>query len=278
MLSCGACGNELTEFDRFCGACGAPAPPPPQRGRRVIAAIAVFAAAALGLAAIAAGGYYALAQRDKPHASVRLALGQLKLLGPEPEPSPAATDTAKPVDEEKPAQPAETPSPSPSADAAPSDTPTQDSATDKAKPSDKGIAAGLWSFTTELFNVTKVDMSDRSFQLSRQGVGTKESNSQCVTKAIASNPSGNAFPFRSGLECLPITFTMADNQYRSRMTCNFPQYGGRRQVDVIGQYTSESIALEMRVRVPAQVVIGDFQRAPEIYMHYRMQGARTGPC
>ncbi|MDD3800045.1 MAG: DUF3617 family protein [Novosphingobium sp.] len=137
---------------------------------------------------------------------------------------------------------------------------------------------GRWVFITELYNVSKVDSSDTSFELSRQGIGARETDAQCVSQAIAKNPRASAFPFRAGMGCRPTNLSIAKNRYQGAMTCNFPQYGGRRPVDVYGQYSSNSLALDLRVRVPAQIVTGDFENPPEIYMHYRMTGYREGPC
>lgn len=285
MKKCSSCGNELADTDRFCGECGAavPAaasPPSPQaslgtlvpiraaRLRRYtvrgLAALAVLA----GLLLAGGGIYYLLSDKPQRGAIVRFALGEhaaiLEAAVPEETPTPEPTETETPKPEPTETTPAtEVAATVPAPSATPAQTPVQ---------------PGGWAFTTQLINVTKANPADASFELNRQGIGASEAHSICMSEAGASNLRASAFPFPPGLDCRPSYMMMADGRYRSNMTCNFPQYGGRRPVDASGQYSGDNISITARVRVPAEIISGDFARTPEIYLHYRIAGRRTGGC
>lgn len=276
MRTCGSCGNELGEADRFCGECGSaipllrqqpseravaavPAPAPPAKLLRRLA----YTALGITLCAGAGATYYAISNELAPSEVIRITLGEASRNTEDPIPEAEISDS--PIEAET--QAIESPS-----DTLP--TPAAISSAD----ADMLIEPGNWSFTTLLTNVTKVNSSDTSFQLSRQGIGSSESHSLCILPASAANPRSIGFPFRGSMDCNTGNASMANGRYRGNMSCNLPQYGGRRPVDADGQYTAEGIALALRVRVPAEVVSGDFRDPPEIYLHYRLTGTRTGPC
>jgi hypothetical protein len=270
MRRCGSCGGAVSASDGICGACGALLTPadasqPPPTGPswwRLAAALAGFL-----LVVVAAAGYTLLPSRHRPIQFIRLTLGDPVPALPEPAETPA-------------------PVPSPTPTESPAATATDSAATTDAEPSaseppeggGEAIVAGQWSFRTVLVNVTKADPSDTSFLLNREGIGMSEGSSRCVSAAAAADPRSIAFPFQPGMDCRPSSFTMADNLYRASLTCNFPQYGGRRPVEAEGRYAPADISVDLRVRVPAQVVRGDFENAPQIYLHYRLTGHRTQPC
>ncbi len=272
MKTCGSCGSTLADFDRFCGDCGAviatsPADTAqPSQGALVTAKTVrrskikrglVLGAVGLVLITTVYGVYFSVGDRVEPGALVRFALSSRE--DPEAKAEPKTAEEAADEQPEKPEAESQT------EDEAPLQPPTK-------------VEPGSWSFTTELFNVTKVDLSDTSFQISRQGIGSTESITQCVSPAIASNPRMSAFPFAASMNCRPASFVMGDNRYRSTLTCTFPQYGGDRPVEAEGQYSRDKISLTVRVRVPAEIVSGDFERPPEIYMDYKMTGYRAGGC
>jgi hypothetical protein len=186
------------------------------------------------------------------------------------------------------AAPVEAPAPVPSPTASESlaAMPTESAAPAEAEPSASAppeadgaaIVPGQWAFRTVLVNVTKADPSDTSFLLNREGIGMSEGSSRCVSAAAAADPRSTAFPFQPGMDCRPASFTMDGGLYRASLTCNFPQYGGRRPVEAEGRYSPTDISVNLRVRVPADVVTGEFEKAPEIYLHYRLTGRRTQPC
>lgn len=291
MQTCISCGSELNGNDRFCRECGAenagadarpltlliPAPAPSgaararearRRNKRSKIAFGLLLASLVLLGVmLAAIGYLVLAGRESPGAATRFALDYATeaVADPEPEPSPAPEPAETPATAEDEGEEAAEPADDTPDNSAP---PRQDSR----------IEPGRWAFTTELVNVTKVDPSDMSFRLSRQGIGSREASSQCVSRAVAGSPGSSAFPLGAVLGCRANSFAMADNRYSARMTCNLPQYGGPRPVDVQGQYSDTGIALDLRIRVPAAVVVGEFETPPQIYMHYRMTGQHSGEC
>ena len=288
MNICSVCGSAAADADRFCGDCGAPlgpdASPPQQAGedrqgeeyaapRRNPWGITA-ALSTLVLVAVGAGCYYLLVNGSAPGKTIRLAIGDLPFTSPEPEPdtTPTPSETASEAGDETASESA-TPEPAPSGSATP-DSP----ALAAPIPADGAIMPGSWAFNTLLYNVTKVDMSDTSFRLSREGIGLSESSSQCVSPSLAANPGSGTFPFRPGMDCRASSFSMTGNRYRATLTCNFPQYGGRRPVEAEGRYSPDDISVNLRVRVPAQIVNGDFANPPEIYLHYRISGRRTQPC
>ena len=287
MKTCGLCGGELTDFDRFCGECGGavvePEPEmPPSKGAlvplsaalfrrrtvRVLGVLLVF----IAVIAIGSEAYLVIARQQAPGAIIRFALN-------EPSQSWAPAETEAPSETAPSEKPSETQSAqevTPSESADPSTSPTAQSSQPPITP--PVITSGSWVFSTELLQVTKVDPSDTSFELSRQGIGSSETNTQCVTAAIANDPRSSAFPFRPSMSCQPTSFSMQDGHYRANMTCNFPQFGGRKSVDADGVYSGDSVSLSARVKIPAQVVSGDFSKPPEIYLHYKISGRRTGGC
>lgn len=277
VKTCFACARNIEDADRFCGHCGAdqsavvavqePAAEPAAvpvgpkaesilRGRGVAIGLGVVVAAAVGALV------WSYLDGNREPGTVRVALdgllygsddGEQPAAGaPEPEPSDAPTDPAG-------GQPVEaTASPAPPGDAV-------------------MLQPGRWQFTTQLVGVSKVNPND-NFEISRQGIGSNEAHSICVTPAAAENPRAIAFPFQQALGCSPSSFDMSDGSYSSRLTCSFPQFGGRRPVSANGQYSRINASVSVNVQVPAQVVEGDFEEPPEILMQYRIQGYLTGPC
>ena len=140
------------------------------------------------------------------------------------------------------------------------------------------IQPGNWLLTTQFVDISKVDPLDDSFTINRNGVGDFETGAVCVSEAAAQAPAGIAFPFPAGMGCTVSSFTMSGGNYSSTMSCNFPQYGGRRPVEASGNYSNIGLDIRARVTVPAEVVVGEFEEAPEIVMHYRMSGNYGGPC
>jgi hypothetical protein len=128
-----------------------------------------------------------------------------------------------------------------------------------------------------LVNVTKADPSDTSFLLDREGIGMSEGSSRCVSPAAAADPRSIAFPFQPGMDCQSSAFAMTGQVYRASLTCNFPQYGGRRPVEAEGRFSPADVSVDLRVTVPAEVVRGSFEKAPEIILHYRLTGRRSRP-
>jgi hypothetical protein len=228
----------------------------------------------LALVVAGAGGYYLLASENAPGKAIRLAIGDLPFSSsdPEPEATPTPSESASEAGDETASESA-TPEPAPSGSATPDNSSPADAAL-----ADGAVMPGSWAFSTLLYNVTKVDMSDTSFKLSREGIGLSEPSSQCVSPSLAANPGSGAFPFRPAMDCRASSFSMAGNRYRATLTCNFPQYGGRRPVEAEGQYSPTDVSVNLRVRVPARIVNGDFANPPEIYLHYRISGRRTQPC
>lgn len=283
MQRCNSCDNELSEEDRFCGECGAavilpdePRSEGPSMGelvparsarlRRIAGRVFLVASLLVGVSAVSAGAYYLLATEAQQGAIIRFAMREgIGLVSDEP--SPEATETPTEEASEEPTEEA-------------SETPTEAATTAAAEPAQAQmvIQPGNWNFSMSLVNVTKANPADTTFELSRQGIGASEASSMCVTENVASNPSLTAFPLPTSLDCRPSSLVMAGGRYGASMTCNFPQYGGRRPLDVTGQYSSDSISLTTRVRVPSDIVSGDFARTPEIVLHYRITGRRTGGC
>ncbi len=279
MGNCGSCGNAILANDRFCGECGAPiatAADPvrlpvvvPENGRRK--RLLITLGLLTGLLVLAGGSYFWLSAQSRQSKVIRFALGDfVPGMAAEPEasetPSPDASET-----------PGETETPSDAATDGASEAPAATAAAN-GPALQTAIMPGNWTFTTVLTNVTKVDPSDTSFQLNRQGLGRSESWSQCVSPDVAAQPRSTAFPFRPSMGCRPSSYAIAGGSYRASMTCNFPQNGGARPVEANGSYTPDTAAISARVRVPAQVVSGDFEKVPEIYLDYRLTAARTGPC
>lgn len=288
MRRCGSCDAPCGEFDRFCGDCGAvlpdasdaeasPAPvsaalpqPPPQRraGKKW-----VFASAAATAVLIGALGttYFLISSGSDSGRVIRIALKDITdtIAPSRPPETPDAEETDEPEEE---LTPSETPA------AQETSSPTEAPSAIAATAPDTLIAPGTWTFNTMLINVTKVDPSDASFRLNREGLGMSETNSQCITSSVAANPRAISFPLRGNMDCRASSFSMTGNRYRASMTCNFPQYGGRRPVEAEGRYSQTDVSVDLRVRVPAQVVSGDFQDIPEINLHYRVSGRRTQAC
>jgi len=283
MLSCISCENELADDDRFCGECGTAVISPnpsrsegPSMGELVTARSARFrrimmrclliasAFAILSLTGIAV--YYLTASKAHQGAIIRFAMGEGNQI-------PSIELTPEP-----PQLPSEEPTEASSEETTEALQPTPSAPAESEALEAKVIQPGAWSFTMSLFNVTKANPGDTSFELSRQGIGASETSQMCVSEAIASNPRLAAFPLPASLDCEPSSLVMAGGRYGSSMTCNFPQYGGRRALDVSGQYTDQNVSLTTRVRVPANIVSGEFARTPEIVLHYRIVGRRTGGC
>ncbi|HTN14158.1 MAG TPA: DUF3617 family protein [Sphingomonadaceae bacterium] len=281
MEICGSCGAAIYENDRYCGGCGAPIataadpvrlPVPVKTGRWCRRAL-LAAGLVSGIALLGGGAFALIASQSRPGAVIRFALGDF---APTVTAEPEASETPTPETSETPSAtptPSESPSVTTSETASPVAPQTQ-AQTQTQTP----IMAGNWTFTTVLANVTKVDMSDTSFQLNRQGIGRSESWSQCVSDNVANQPRASSFPFRPSMGCRAGSYAIAGGSYRASLTCNFPQYGGARPVESNGSYGPDTVAISARVRVPAQVVSGDFEKVPEIYLDYRLTGARTGPC
>ncbi len=276
MEICGSCGAAIYANDRFCGECGAPIAtaadpvrlPVPVKGGRWGRRLLLAGGIISGLVLLGGGAFVLISlQGGRPGAVIRFALGEfVPGIGATPEAS--ETPTPEPSD-----TPSATPTPSESAS-----TPASDAPSNSAPQMLTPIMSGNWTFTTVLTNVSKVDMSDTSFQLNRQGIGRSESWSQCVSDDVANQPRASAFPFRPSMGCRAGSYALAGGTYRASLTCNFPQYGGARPVESNGSYGPDTVAVSARVRVPAQVVSGDFEKVPEIYLDYRLTGARTGPC
>ncbi|KPL66923.1 hypothetical protein SZ64_01710 [Erythrobacter sp. SG61-1L] len=278
MGICASCGNTILANDRFCGECGAPiadAADPVRlpalvsarrRRRRILITLGVMT----GLIALGGGAFLLFAQQSRQGKVIRIALGDfVPDFSAEPEPSETPTPDASET-------PDATETPSPATSETPSAAPT--AASDDRPALQTAIMPGNWTFTTVLTNVSKVDASDTSFQLNRQGLGRSETWSQCVSPEVAAQPRSTAFPFRPSMGCRPGSYAIAGGSYRASMTCNFPQNGGARPVEANGSYTADTAAITARVRVPAQVVSGDFAKVPEVYLDYRLTAARTGPC
>jgi hypothetical protein len=160
------------------------------------------------------------------------------------------------------------------------DNPLEDEAQDPAAggSSEQLIQPGTWLLATQLVDITKVDPLDTSFRINRNGVGDFETNSICISGASAQAPANIAFPMQPGMGCTVSSFSMSGGNYRSTMSCNFPQYGGRRQVVSSGSYSNIGLEIIALVRVPAEVVVGEFEEVPEIVMHYRITGNLGGAC
>lgn len=281
MKTCFACARKVDNADRFCGHCGAdqatvvavqaPAAEPGQapsetpaktglRGGRTVVASLVL----IGLAALATLAWLIFGRNGEP-GTVRVAFDNIfsGAGSDEPVTEPSEEPTTEPSDE-------------PTDEA---DEETAEAQAASTTPSDGTIflQPGRWQFTTQLVAVSKVNPAD-NFEISRQGIGSSESHSVCVTPAAAEQPRAIAFPFQQGLACSPSSFSMANGSYSSRLTCSFPQFGGRRPVTANGQYSRSTASLNVTVQIPAQVVEGDFEEPPEILMQYRMLGYLTGPC
>lgn len=278
MRACPACGSELDSADRFCGDCGVTVAPTrqttiagEQEKERKGARALVVVLALLVLIGVAAIAHLLLKNFYDRGPVVRIALANLpdrkagQVVGTMPTPAETSRDADQATDEstEKAANATAEPSPAP---------------TDTGIAEGAPIQPGKWLFTTQLVGIAKADPTDQSFELSRRGIGSKESSSLCVTPTIANNPGTIAFPFPSAMGCSAGSFAMANGRYRSSLTCNFPQYGGRRPVNASGQFTSSGLAVDASVRIPAAVVSGDFQQPPEILMQYRIIGNLAGPC
>jgi hypothetical protein len=259
MKTCFACARQVDRADRFCGLCGAdqaaaPALAKPREAARPRLSVdrrGYGATALMVLGAIAALGYTSFSRGGESRV-LRLALDGIGV-------ADSAGETGPPPAEPLP-EPAARPEP---AEAWPAATVL--------------LQPGLWQFSIQLVAVSKADPADQ-FEISRQGIGASEAHTICVTPALAEDPGSTAFPFPPGLACSPAGFAMADGTYRSRLACNFPQFGGSRPVTASGRYSRSDITLDVDVPVPAQVVSGDFDRPPEIVMQYRIQGYLTGPC
>jgi hypothetical protein len=274
VKACFACYAELGEDDRYCGECGAvqdakvtsPAFAEPieesasggNRRERLLA----FSLFGVGAAAIAALAFLVLSGSSRPGAVVRFTI---ESLGGGDRAGEAMAETEEGTEPEDPDE----------ADEA-EDATTADAAGQIAD--GLLLQPGTWQFTTQLVSVSKVNPLDDSFEISRQGIGSSETHSVCVTPAIAENPRSIAFPFQPALACSAGSFDMSGGGYRSSLTCSFPQFGGRRPVTATGTYSRNGVSLNVSVRVPAQVVSGNFEQPPEILMQYRMQGYLAGPC
>ena len=274
MDKCFACGKERHPQDRFCGHCGVAYAGTVSRGagvRRDLRRGSVLVVLATGLLAGGAIAAYAFFHHGNPNAAIRIALDAIPPLqsrgaSDAPESSSASdmagetplTESTGDLPSANPSSPA-SPSPSPAAEAAP-------------------LQPGKWLTTIQLVDVSKVDPSDDSFELSRRGIGSTETRSLCISAADAASPARAAFPFPPSMGCSPNAFAMANGNYRGELSCTFAQFGGRRPVSASGQYSSTSVALEVNVRVPAELISGDFERPPEILMRYRILGNFVGPC
>lgn len=261
MKSCFACARAVGPGDRFCGDCGADqalAPAPAKQSARSIPRGSGWAALLIVvvLGALVALTYTGFSRGGKSSV-LRIALDGIGI------------STA--------AEPAEQPAPEPSPEPTPQPEETDQQDLPAAEPGPEALQPGNWQFTTQLVGVSKVNPAD-PFDISRQGIGASEAHSVCVTPALAESPAGSAFPFPPGLGCSPASFDMANGAYRSSLACSFPQFGGRRPVSASGSYSRVNVSLDVNVRVPAQVVSGDFEQPPEILMQYRIQGYLTGPC
>jgi hypothetical protein len=273
VKTCFACAKSVDDADRYCGHCGAdqtraPAPPrpagapeaaayePPEKPSRRGRGVAILLATVV-LVAIGAVAYTGLS-RDGESSALRVALDNIGL-------------TSDPETVEEPvAEPSETPTVEPEATETPvlAEAPTG---------GPLALQPGNWQFTTQLIGISKVNPND-DFEINRQGIGASESHSLCVTPAASETPRAIAFPFPPGMACSPASFDMSDGSYSSRLTCSFPQFGGRRPVAANGQYSRINTSVNVSVQVPAQVVEGDFDQPPEILMQYRINGYLTGPC
>lgn len=284
MKTCGSCQSILADIDRFCGDCGAAIPTAGAEAtlasddalltaktteqKRKFFLTMVFASIGSGMIVLAGAALYFQVDKRDSSAIIRLSLNALAKLKADEKPDvPANPEPEQRAKEEEKIEDVDTQT---KAEA--------NGASEAPKDLQAVVERGSWAFVTELHDVSKVDVSDTSFQLDRKGIGSSESDTRCISQAVAKSPRASAFPFNARMGCSPTNFSMGDNRYQSTMTCNFPQYGGRRPIYVVGQYSGDSIALDVRVRVPAEIINGDFERPPEIYMHYRFTGHRIGAC
>lgn len=269
VTTCFACGSELGEGDRFCGHCGASQ----AAGARLSVGTKKrwpvrYGLAVLVLALLAGGSFeaYRLFTGAEPGPVVRFAIDGIGGADQSAASEQPSDDASEPAESES--------------EAAESQAPEEEEQLASATPANDAtlIQPGNWLMTIQLIGVAKANPSDNSFELNRQGIGSSESSSICVNPAIAANPGSAAFPFPPGMRCSASNFTMADGAYRSGLTCNFPQFGGRLPVSASGRYSKDSVALEVNVRTRAQVVRGDFDQPPEIVLQYRLMGNLAGPC
>lgn len=276
VKTCFACAREIDDADRFCGHCGAnqaislairPEPEEPEElpletGRRLRGGLILTALLIL----VVTGALGALAwtnfERDEARGTRRVTfndifngIGEADEPAAEPSEEPVAETTEEPLQDETETEPAE-----------------QSQAATAAM-----LQPGRWQFTTQLVAISKVNPND-NFEINRQGIGSSEAHSLCVTPAAAEDPRAIAFPFPQGLGCSPSSFAMSNGSYSSRLTCSFPQFGGRRAVTANGRYSQVDTSVSVNLQVPAQVLEGDFEQPPEILMQYRIQGYLTGPC